>query len=150
LIALGTVAGRGVLLCTLATAPALFMGCSRAESGIRAIRSSVSGADSTIGHAPPGVRIKVEVLNATRTRGLARRATLYLRDRGFDVVSMGNSARTQDATLVLDRSNHPAWAKLIAEALEARVESRPDTSRYLDATVIIGGDWTPPTEAFYP
>lgn len=143
-------ARRGVLVCALAAASALFMGCNRAESGIRAIRSSVSGVDSTTGHAPPGVRIKVEVLNATHTRGLARQATLYLRDRGFDVVSMGNSARTQDASVVLDRSNHPAWAKLIAEALNARVEARPDTSRYLDATVVIGGDWTPPPEAFYP
>ncbi|HEY3257878.1 MAG TPA: LytR C-terminal domain-containing protein, partial [Gemmatimonadaceae bacterium] len=30
--------------------------------------------------APANTRIKVEVLNATSTRGLARRATLFLRD----------------------------------------------------------------------
>ncbi len=106
--------------------------------------------DSAVGRAPAGVRIKVEVLNATPRRGLARRASLYLRDRGFDVVSMGNSARTQDFTAVLDRSNHPEWAKLLGAALRARVIERPDTSRYLDATVVIGADWTPPAEAFYP
>lgn len=106
--------------------------------------------DSTVGRAPAGVRIKVEVLNGTRNRGVARRATLYLRDRGFDVVSMGNSGRAQDYTAVLDRSGHPEWARLIAAALRARVIERPDTSRYLDATVLIGGDWTPPAEAFYP
>lgn len=106
--------------------------------------------DSAVGRAPAGVRIKVEVLNATPRRGLARRAALYLRDRGFDVVSMGNSGRTQDFTAVLDRSNHPEWAKLIAAALRARVIERPDTSRYLDATVVIGGDWSLPTQAFYP
>src|SRR5688500_15629435 len=39
--------------------------------------------------APAGVRIRVRVLNATRRRGLARRATFMLRDRGFDVVETG-------------------------------------------------------------
>ncbi|MGI8509148.1 MAG: LytR C-terminal domain-containing protein [Gemmatimonadaceae bacterium] len=106
--------------------------------------------DSAVGRAPAGVRIKVEVLNGTRNRGVARRATLYLRDRGFDVVSMGNSGRAQDFTAVLDRSGHPEWARLIAAALGARVIERPDTSRYLDATVLIGADWKPTAEAFYP
>ena len=34
---------------------------------------------------PDDVRIKVEVLNASGQRGLARRATFALRDAGFDV-----------------------------------------------------------------
>ena len=42
--------------------------------------------------APPGVRVRVEVLNASRRRGLARRATMYLRDLGYDVVANGNAA----------------------------------------------------------
>ncbi|HWE41360.1 MAG TPA: LytR C-terminal domain-containing protein, partial [Gemmatimonadaceae bacterium] len=67
--------------------------------------------------APEGVRIKVQVLNATRTRGLARRATMHLRDRGFDVVDIGTDANTRDSVLVLDRSGHPEWAKLVARAL---------------------------------
>src|SRR6185503_7191863 len=36
--------------------------------------------------APDGVRVRVQVINATNIRGLARRATQVLRDRGFDVV----------------------------------------------------------------
>jgi LytR cell envelope-related transcriptional attenuator len=101
--------------------------------------------------APDGVRIRVEVLNATRTRGLARRASMHLRDRGFDVVAMGTSARSRDSTLVLDRSNHPDWARLVARAMGgARVESRPDSSRYLDVTVLIGAAWRAPSEPFYP
>ncbi len=101
-------------------------------------------------HAPEGVRIKVEVLNATKSHGLARRATLYLRDRGFDVVLIGTTRGLQKETLVLDRSNHPAWAHLLARAMRGRVESRPDTLRYLDATVLVGSDWAPPSEPFYP
>lgn len=99
---------------------------------------------------PPGVRIKVEVLNATKVRGLARKATFYLRDRGFDVVANGTSREQRSTTLVLDRSGHPEWAALAAKAFNARVESRPDTSRYLDVTVLLGSDWRPPALPFYP
>jgi len=101
--------------------------------------------------APADTRIRVEVLNATRTRGLARRATRHLRDRGFDVVGMGNAEEMLDSTLVLDRTGHPAWAALVAEALGgAHVASRPDTSRYLDVTVLLGASWSPPSETFDP
>ena len=93
----------------------------------------------------------MQVLNATATRGLGRRAMLYLRDRGFDVVEVGTSRRTQDSTIVLDRSRHPEWARMVAKALGgARVETRPDSSRYLDVTVILGTTWRPPAEPFRP
>jgi hypothetical protein len=101
--------------------------------------------------APAGVRIRVQVLNATSTRGLARRATAFLRDRGFDVVDVGTGPEPRDSTLVLDRSGNVAWSRLVAQALGgARVEPRPDSSRYLDVTVLVGRDWTPPPEPFYP
>jgi hypothetical protein len=80
--------------------------------------------------APAGTRIRVQVLNATKTRGLARRATFFLRDRGFDVVEVGTTAEGSDSVVVLDRSGHPEWARLVAQALGgARVEARPDSSR---------------------
>ena len=101
--------------------------------------------------APAGVRIRVEVLNATRVRGLARRATMHLRDRGFDVVNVGTAREARDSTLVLDRSGHAEWAALVARALGgARVDPAPDSSRYLDVTVLVGATWRPPTEPFYP
>lgn len=102
--------------------------------------------------APDGVRIRVEVLNATKTRGLARRATQHLRDRGFDVVDVGTSPVQLDTTLVLDRSRRPEWARLVADALGggARVVERPDSSRYLDVTVQIGASWRPPAKPFNP
>lgn len=94
--------------------------------------------------APAGVRIQVEVLNGTRTPGLARRATQYLRALGYDVVLIGTSGARQAHTIVLDRSGHPAWARALATAMRARSEARPDTSRYVDATVVLGADWAPP------
>ena len=108
---------------------------------------SVAPADA---RAPAGVRIKVEVLNTTTTKGLARRATLFLRDRGFDVVGTGTTRPPRDSTLVLDRSGHPEWARLVAKALNARMESRPDSSRFLDVTVLLGGNWRPLPLPFYP
>ena len=104
--------------------------------------------------APEGVRIRVEVLNATATPRLAQSATRLLRDRGFDVVATGNNATRLDSTLVLDRTNHPEWARLVASVLgrsgSGAVELRPDTSRYVDITVLLGAEWTPPAKAFYP
>lgn len=100
---------------------------------------------------PDDVRIKVEVLNASGQRGLARRATFALRDAGFDVVRFTNDPVRRDSTLVLARSGNDQWAALVARALGgARVESRPDTSRYLDVTVLLGADWRPPSKPFHP
>lgn len=100
--------------------------------------------------APPNVRIKVEVINATTVRGLGRRATIYLRDRGFDVVGISTSREVRDSTLVLNRSGRADWAALVGKAFNARVESRPDSSRYVDVTVLIGANWRPPAQPFYP
>ena len=100
--------------------------------------------------APPNTRIKVEVLNATTTKGLARRATVFLRDRGFDVVAIGTATQQRDETMVIDRSRHPDWARLIANAMGATYTSHPDSSHYVDATVLIGARWRPPGHPFYP
>ena len=115
---------------------------------VRAQQTPSSGSHGV--RAPEGVRIRVQVINATKTRGLARRATQYLRDRGFDVVEMGTAKAQRDSTVVLDRSGHPEWARLVGEAIGAPVQARPDTSRYLDVTVLLGTSWRPPTEAFNP
>src|SRR5262245_19550213 len=75
--------------------------------------------------APEGVRVRVQVVNSTTTRGLARRATSLLRDRGFDVVETGTATEQLDSTLVLDRSGHPDWANRVAAALGgAKVQAR--------------------------
>ncbi len=100
---------------------------------------------------PAGTRIRVEVLNTTTTRGAARRVSLYLRDAGFDVVRYAGEGPARDSTLILDRSGHPEWAALVSRALGgAAVESRPDSSRYVDVTVLIGRTVRTPAQAFYP
>lgn len=101
--------------------------------------------------APAGVRIRVEVLNTTGKHGLARRATRLLRDRGFDVVEMGNASPALDTTVVLDRSGHADWAAAAAKVLSPAVSrTQSDSSRYLDVTVLLGRTWRPPPQPFDP
>ncbi len=98
-----------------------------------------------------GRRITVEVLNATKVRGLARRAALTLRDKGFDVVSTGTNRDQFDSTQVLDRTGHRDWAVRAAKAMGGgAVLVRPDSSREVDLTVLIGASWRAPSEPFYP
>jgi hypothetical protein len=130
--------------------------------GVRAWRTKVGSAggeaasDISVRPArvvPDSVRIKVEVVNATATRGLGRLATAWLRDKGFDVVSTTTASEKdrRDSSVVLDRSGHPAWAALAAAAIGgARVEPRPDSLRFLDLTVLVGRSWRPPPQALYP
>lgn len=140
--------GRWILLALILGSAAVYGG--RKYRALSGVPSSIAGERGGDFIAPPGVRIKVEVLNATETRGLARRATLFLRDRGFDVVAVGTATERLPATLVIDRSNHPEWARLVARAFNSRMEQRLDSSRYLDVTVLIGAEWRPPAHPFYP
>jgi hypothetical protein len=119
--------------------------------GARRHRTAGGGSGRPELRAPDSVRIRVQVLNSTKTRGLARRATMLLRDRGFDVVETGTVGDARDSSVVLDLSGHPEWANRVARVLgSARVESRPDSSRYLDISVILGSSWRPPAVPFYP
>lgn len=117
----------------------------------RAARPGVAAMGRIDARAPDSVRIKVEVLNASTVRGLARRATMHLRDRGFDVLYTGTSNERRDSTVVLDRGGQAGWAELAAKAMGgARVEARPDSSRYLHLTILVGATWRPPPEPLYP
>ena len=140
--------GRWLLLALVVTAAGYFAWSRFGGAAIIASGDSADGLPESM--VPPGIRIKVEVLNATSTPGLARKATMFLRDRGFDVVETGNSPEKRKTTLVLDRSSHPEWAKLVALAMSSKFETRVDTTRYLDVTVLLGDDWHPPALPFYP
>ncbi len=100
---------------------------------------------------PSDTRIRVEVLNGTGRRGLARRGTTAMRDAGFDVVGTGNWDATADSSLVLVRTGHMDWGALAAKALgAARIEARPDSSRYVDLTIVLGTRWRAPALPFDP
>lgn len=98
-------------------------------------------------------RVIVEVLNASRVRGLGRSATAVLRDRGLDVVRTANAPDTavRDTSLILLLGRRPDRADRVLRALgEGRIEVRPDPSRDVDVTVLLGRRWRPPPEPFHP
>lgn len=102
---------------------------------------------------PEGVRVKVEVLNASGRRGYAHRASMLLRQAGFDVVRFASDTATADSTIVLVRAGGGSgeWASKLAAVLGAgSVVSALDSSLYLDLTVRLGRDWRPPAQPFYP
>lgn len=92
-----------------------------------------------------GSIIQVEVRNGAGVDHLAERTTQYLRDRGFDVVEVGNhSSFDQDRSVVIDRIGNPEAARTVAEALgipTTRVQQEIRRQYYLDASVIIGHDY---------
>jgi hypothetical protein len=90
----------------------------------------------------PDSRVRIQVLNGSRTPGLARLATDKLRDAGYDVVSLGNAPQPAATSVVLDRVRKRETAERIAKVLEiTRIETKVDTALYLEATVILGSDW---------
>ncbi len=100
---------------------------------------------------PQDTRIRVEIINTTTQRGLARRAMFFLRDQGFDVVRYASGSPPRDSTQVIDRSGRSEWAELVARALGvSRVVTDVDSARYLDVSVFLGRDWRPPAQPFYP
>ena len=102
--------------------------------------------------APPGMRIKVEVLNATKTKGLARKATTY--SCAIAGSTSSRSARRRSSGQRRSFSTGQiirTWAAACCQGARAQQSRRrPDSSRYLDVTVLVGADWRPPPLPFYP
>jgi len=92
-----------------------------------------------------GSIIQVEVRNGAGVDQLAAQTTHYLRERGFDVVDVGNySSFQQERSVVIDRVGDLEAARTVAEALGLPADRvRQDIRRqyYLDASVIIGHDY---------
>lgn len=148
--------GRWMLLAIilLAIAVGAYRGRTGRCRGVACVSrpSGPAADDSPIGRVVPDTtRITVEVLNATDTRGLARQAMFALRDAGFDVVFHGNTLERRDSTEILDRSGHTGWAMLAVRAMRGgRILQQPDSSRFVDLTVLVGRNWTPPRLPLHP
>jgi hypothetical protein len=98
-------------------------------------------------------RLTVEVLNAGARPGLARVATRLLREAGIDVVSFGNAsgdAGPLDSTRIVVRRGPAELGRRVREALGVgRVAVQLDSTRLLDASVLLGADFAPRSE-FHP
>lgn len=142
---------RGLIVVLVVVAVGAYLG-SAASQWFPDLRGGVSQAGGvsteTAERTRPLGRVRVEVLNAAGIEGLARSATETLRERGFDVVYFGNAdSFDADSTVVLDRVGRLPAARAVADSLGVRrVWSEPDSNLYLDVTVRLGRDWTPPEE----
>ncbi|HEU4885962.1 MAG TPA: LytR C-terminal domain-containing protein [Longimicrobium sp.] len=96
----------------------------------------------------PAERVRVEVLNASGVPGLAAKGRTMLRDRGFDVVFVGNAnGYAPDTSLVLDRVGRMEAARSVADEMAIpRVFARPDSNVFVDVTVVLGKDWVETAE----
>ena len=147
---------RGWLIVALLAMVALGAGAAwwgkRDSSAIASATGTMAAVDDASGRAPDSSRVRVRVLNASGTRGYARRATLELRDRGFDVVDYDTErGAPRSGTLIHSHTGHLDWAERLQRAVgTGTIEARPDSLRYLDLTIFLGRDWKPPAETLRP
>lgn len=100
---------------------------------------------------PDSVRVRVEVFNASDSRGAARAAATYLRDAGFDVVYYGNTSERRDTTIVRDRVGRAAWGETAVRIMQpATYELQPDSGRFVDLSVYVGRLWRAPPDPLRP
>lgn len=90
-------------------------------------------------------QVQIEVLNGCGAAGVADKFTEFLRSKGFDVVNKGNySSFDVDNTLVIDRSNNPEKAFMVAEIIgvdKKRIVKQFNNQYFLDVTLIVGKDY---------
>lgn len=92
----------------------------------------------------PNLSIQIDILNATGENRIAARFRDYLKQKGFDVVDMGNYKTEVEKTLVLDKCGDVSKAKRVADALgvsQRNVVSQLDKSKFIDASIVIGKDY---------
>lgn len=89
--------------------------------------------------------VRVEILNGCGEAGVARRARAYLRDEGYDILSIGDAKGHFPKTLVVERrSPANANARLLARTLrldESSVTQSLDSLSPVWVTLIIGDDY---------
>ncbi|MGE5140035.1 MAG: LCP family protein [Rudaea sp.] len=116
------------------------------RSKISVVVNDLFGSGGTPTPKPEEARIVV--LNGTGRAGDADAAASYLRDKGFDVVQIGNAPRSNyKQTIIYTYDDLPRTGAALAQALGIPASSvQKGTSAPADANVqiILGIDWIPP------
>ena len=92
----------------------------------------------------PNLSIQIDILNATGENRIAAKFRDYLKQKGFDVVDMGNYKTEVEKTLVVDKCGDISKAKRVADALgvsQRNVIQQLDKSKFIDASIVIGKDY---------
>lgn len=87
----------------------------------------------------------MEILNGCGVPGVARRAMVYLRERGYDVLSVGDSKEKFSRTIVIERrSPDNLNARVVARSLglgKNSITQSLDSLSPVYVTLIIGKDY---------
>jgi polyisoprenyl-teichoic acid--peptidoglycan teichoic acid transferase len=113
---------------------------------VREAVKQTQGANASSEFVPPeNLTITVEVLNGTKTSGLATRARELFQSFDLEVLAPGNADNeAYENTVVLDRKGVPENARKVADIIRCtRIFSRPDAQmdQAVDVTVILGKDF---------
>ncbi|QYK49908.1 MAG: LCP family protein [Anaerolineales bacterium] len=90
----------------------------------------------------------IVVNNGSGIGGLADTTRAYLLAQGFNVVSTGN-ANQVGATTLIDYTGNPYTLQYLVELMRVtpgNIYSRYDPNSQVDVEVIIGPEWTPPSQ----
>lgn len=91
----------------------------------------------------------LEILNGTDIRGLAKKTSETYQSFGYDVITVGNSEKEAEKTLLIDRIGNPAAAKIVGQVIHCEnikpVEdikgSHGELESGVDFTLILGADF---------
>ena len=111
----------------------------------QAVKQTVAATASTEFVPPDSLSITVEVLNGTKTAGLANRARDLFQSYDVEVMAPNNADNDQYInTVVLDRKGNLENARKVADIMHCtRIYSKPDPllDQAIDVTVILGKDF---------
>ncbi len=111
----------------------------------QSVKLAISANASNEFVPPDALSITVEVLNGTKTVGLANRARDVFQSYDMEVMAPNNADNDQYAnTVVLDRKGSLDTAKKVADIIHCtRIFSKPDPNldQAVDVTVILGKDF---------
>jgi len=111
----------------------------------QAVKQAMAANASNEFVPPEALTITVEVLNGTRTPGLAGRAHDVFQSYDLEVMAPNNADNDQyQNTVVLDRKGNLDAAKKVADIIHCtRIFSKPDPQmdQAVDVTVILGRDF---------
>jgi LCP family protein required for cell wall assembly len=121
-------------------------GADLLDPNIPAIKRAIDNAERSAAH--PELRAKVEVLNGSRTAGLAQKAADYLTAQGFNVINVDNAERNDyRSSLVQVLTQDNGAAQALVSTLRISPESIttvPTPNATADIRVVVGQDFRLP------
>ena len=124
-----------VVIATVGTLYTIFFHLKHSKPEPSTVQTSVKN--------PEFKKVRVEVINASGIPDLARKVTLYLRDRGFDVVYYGNyRGKPVERSVIVDRvSREMKNAILVQQVTDIPItDFEKDPDKLLEVSLVLGKD----------